>query len=157
MWEIAGIIGIGIYENTPFCLTELDNHYYIFAEPQLKQFDNSKTKDNNAPKILTKLNTKQLYDCTLSHPLYSLTDLPFFNIPEKILDNVSDTSEKRELTDGIIPLNPAHHTLSHNIFNELPHIRNAINSKFLSSTSTTPIFDETGGLQKMLIRYVVCS
>lgn len=145
LWEIAGIIGIGIYENTPFCLTELDNHYYIFAEPQLKQFDNpTNTKENNVPKILAKLNAKQLNNCTLSHPLYSLTDLPFFTIPEIILDNVSDSSEKRELMDGIIPLNPAHHTLSHNIFNELPHIRNTINSKFLSSTSTTPIFDETG-------------
>ena len=57
---------------------------------------------------------------------------------------MSDASERRELMDGIIPLNPAHHTLSHNIFNELPHIRNTINSEFLSSTSTTPIFDETG-------------
>lgn len=144
LWEIAGIIGIGIYENTPFCLTELDNQYHIFAEPQLKQFANPNTKDKNVPKLLTKLNAKQLNNCTLSHPLFSLTDLPFFTIPEKTIDNMADPSEKKELMDGIIPLNPAHHTLSHNIFNELPHIRNTINSKFISSTSTTPIFDETG-------------
>lgn len=144
LWEIAGIIGIGIYENTPFCLTEYDDQYLIFAEPQLNQFVKPNSKDKTVPKLLAKLNAKQLNNCTLSHPLFSLTDLLFFTIPENTVDNVSDSAEKRELMDGIIPLNPAHHTLSHNIFNELPHIRNTINSKFLSSTSTTPIFDETG-------------
>lgn len=144
LWEIAGTIGIGIYENTQFCLTEYDGNYLIFAEPQLKQFVNPNTKDKTAPKILAKLNVKQLTNCTLSHPLFSLTELPFFTIPEKIFENVVDSSEKRELKDGIIPLNPAHHTLSHNIFNVLPNIRNAIDHKFLSSTSTTPIFDEAG-------------
>ncbi len=144
LWEIAGTIGIGIYENTQFCLTEFDNHYLIFAEPQLKQFVKPNSKEKTVPKVLAKLNAKQLNNCILSHPLFSLTDLPFFIIPEEIIENVSDPSEIRELKDGIIPLNPAHHTLSHNIFNVLPNIRNAIDSKFLSSTSTTPIFDETG-------------
>ncbi len=143
LWEIAGTIGIGIFEKTHFCLTEFDDQYLIFAEPQLKQFTNPNTEDKSVPKVLTKFNTKHLNNCTLSHPLFSLTDLPFFTIPEKILQNVSDPSEKKELMDGIIPLNPAHHTLSHNIFSALPHLRNTINSKFLSST-TTPIFDETG-------------
>ena len=144
LWEIAGTIGIGIFEKTPFCLTEYDDQYLIFAEPQLKQFSNPNTEDKSVPTILTRFNTKHLNNCTLSHPLFSLTDLPFFTIPDEILQNVSDPSEKRELTDGIIPLNPAHHTLSYSIFNTLPHIRNTINSKFLSSTTTTPIFDETG-------------
>ncbi len=144
MWEIAGTIGIGIYEKTAFCLTEYDDQYLIFAEPQLKQLSNPDTNDKSVPTVLTKFNTKHLINCTLSHPLFSLTGLPFFTIPDQILQNVSDSSEKRELMDGIIPLNPAHHTLSHNIFNTLPDIRNTINSKFLSSTTTTPIFDETG-------------
>ncbi len=144
LWQIAGTIGIGIYESTTFILTEYNNQCFIFAEPQLKHFANPRTKDKNVPKLLAKINTKELNSCTVSHPLFSLTDLPFFTIPEKILDKVTVSSEKRELMDGIIPLNPAHHTLSYNIFNELPGIRNAIDAKYFSSTSTTPIFDETG-------------
>ena len=144
LWEIAGTIGIGIYESTTFYLTEYKEQFIIFAEPQLKQLVKPNKKDKDAPKLLAKLNTKQLNNCTVSHPLFSLTDLPFFTIPEKILETVSDSSEKRELLDGIISFNPAHHTLSHSIFNQLPDIRNIINAKFQSSTSTTPIFDETG-------------
>ena len=144
LWEIAGTIGIGIFESTTFYLTEYEDQFIIFSEPQLKHLLTKKKKDNNDPKLLAKLNTKQLNNCNLSHPLFSLTDLPFFTIPEKIMDTVSDPSEKNELLDGIIPLNPAHHNLSHSIFNQLPDIRNIINAKFQSSTSTTPIFDETG-------------
>lgn len=144
LWVIAGTIGIGIYESTTFLLTEYKDQYLIFAEPQLKQFVNPRAKDKNAPKLLAKINAEQLNNCTISHPLFSLTDLPFFTIPQKTLENSTVSSEKRELMDGIIPLNPAHHTLSHSIFNELPNIRNSIDAKFLSSTSTTPIFDESG-------------
>lgn len=144
LWEIAGTIGIGIFESTTFYLTKYENQFIIFAEPQLKHLVKPNKKDMNAPKLLAKLNTKQLNNCTVSHPLFSLTDLPFFTIPEKLIESVSDLSEKRELQDGIIPLNPAHHTLSHSIFKQLPDIRNIINAKFQSSTSTTPIFDETG-------------
>lgn len=144
LWEIAGTIGIGIFESATFCLTEYNDKFIIFSEPQLNHLVKPNKGDKNNPKLLAKFNAKQLNNCTVSHPLFSLTDIPFFTIPEKIIETVSDSSEKRELLDGIIPLNPAHHTLSHSIFNQLPDIRNIINAKFESSTSTTPIIDETG-------------
>ena len=144
LWEIAGTIGIGIYENSNFCLTEYDDQYLIFAERQFEKLSEMTTEDQKVPKQLTELNARQFMECTLSHPLFSLTDLPFFAIPEKIVDTITDISEKNELMDGIIPLNPAHHSLSHTIYNLMPDIRNIINTNSISSTSTTPIFDETG-------------
>ena len=144
LWEIAGTIGIGIYENTDFWLTEYENQYLIFSEPQLKKFVAPNKKSEKYPEPLAKLNAKQLNNCIVSHPLFSLTDLPFFTIPEKIINTITDSSEQNDLLDGIIPLNPAHHTLSYTIYNQLPDLRNTLNTKYLSSTSTTPIFDETG-------------
>ncbi len=144
LWEIAGTIAIGIYENVTFWLTEFENQYLIFAEPQLKKFVDPNTKKKKYPEPIAKLKTTKLNNCTVSHPLFSLTDLPFFTISDKVVENIPDTSERKELIEGIIPLNPAHHSLSYNIFNVVPEIRNIINSDFFSSTSTTPMFDETG-------------
>ncbi len=148
LWEIAGTIAIGIYEKTQFYLIEWEDQYLIIAEPQLKNFFNQdvkkkkKTKTNK--KQLLKFNACLLKDCTLSHPLYSLPDLHFFVIPEEIIDSISNSSEKQELMNGIVHLNPAHHVLSYNICNKLSEIRESIHTRFESSSSFTPIFDEVG-------------
>ena len=144
LWEIAGTIGLGIYENTPFWLTEYENQYLIFSELQLKKFIDPNAKRKKYPEPLLKLNAMQLNGCVVSHPLFSLMELPFITIPEKLSETITDSSKKSGLIDGIIPLNPAHHSLSYNIYNELPGIRDVLNTQYLSSTSTTPIFDETG-------------
>jgi isoleucyl-tRNA synthetase len=144
LWEIAGTMALGVYENVPFYLTEYENQYLIFAEPQLKRFVSPNAKNKEYPEPLAKLKTAQLKDCTLAHPLFSLSDLHFFTIPENVIDTISDPSEKNELMDGIIPLNPAHHSLSYSIYNTLPEVNNSVDTKFASSSSTTPIFDESG-------------
>ncbi len=144
LWEIAGTIGIGISENTNFYLTEFENQYLIFSEQQYKKFTEPAAKSKKYPEVLLELKSSQLKKCIVSHPLFSLTDLPLITIPEEYIETVTDTSEKDVLLDGIIPLNPAHHSLSYSIYNQLPEIRNTLNTKYLSSTSTTPIFDETG-------------
>ena len=148
LWEIAGTIAIGIYENTQFYLTEYEDQYLIIAEPKIKEFFGQNVKKENESKAsikqLLKFKALLLKDCTLSHPLYSLTDLPFFIIPEDIINNISNSSERQELMDGIVPLNPAHHSLSYNICNKLPEISESIHTRFESSSSSTPIFDEAG-------------
>ena len=144
LWEIAGTIAIGIYEKAPFWLTEYENQYIIFSEPQLKKFVNSNSKRQNLPEPIAKLNPSKLKDCSLAHPLFSLTDLKFFIIPETVNDSLEEHSEKKEMLSGIIPLNPAHHSLSYTICKTMPEIGNFINEQFVSSSSIIPIFDETG-------------
>ena len=144
LWEVAGTIAVGIYESTTFLLTEFENQYLIFSEPQFKRFVDPNTKHKKYPVPIAKLKATQFNNCTLSHPLFSLSDLPFFEIPKKIVGSISDSSQKKELLTGIIPLNPAHHSLSYSIFNTLPRIYNANNAKFIASTPITSIFDEIG-------------
>lgn len=144
LWEVAGTIALGICKNVTYWLTQFENEYIIFAEPQLKKFVGPKAESTNRPEPVAKLKASQLKDYSVVHPLFSLSDLPFFIIPEKIIRSISDSSEKKELNTGIIPLNPAHHPLSYAIVNALPLVDQSLYDKFVSSTSTTPIFDETG-------------
>ena len=143
LWEVAGTIALGIRENVTYWLTQFENEHIIFAEPQLKKFGLPNAKQKNRPTPVAKLKASQLKDCTVTHPLFSLSILPFFIIPEKIVCSISDSSQKKELNTGIIPLNPAHHPLSHTIVKTLSSVDLSINDN-VSSTSTTPIFDETG-------------
>lgn len=148
LWEIAGTIAIGVYEKTQFYLIEFEDQYLIIAEPQLKEFFGHNAKNdkkiNTNGKQLLKFKALLLKDCTLSHPLYSLSDLHFYVIPEEIIDSISNSAERQELMNGIVPLNPAHHSLSYNICNNLPEISASIHTRFESSSSSTPIFDEAG-------------
>lgn len=144
LWVIAGTIAIGIYENTTFLLTEFENQYLIFTEAQFKKFVDPNAKRKKYPVPIGKIKAKQLNNCAVSHPLFSLTDLPFLILPKNIVEHISDASEKRELMGGIIPLNPAHNSLSYNIFNTLPNTGDATKAKFIASTPTTTFFDETG-------------
>ncbi|MCY4404369.1 MAG: class I tRNA ligase family protein [Candidatus Poribacteria bacterium] len=144
IWEIAGTIGLGIYENTNFYLTESKDQYVIFSEPQLKKYVDPNAKRKKYPEPLAKLDANQLSKYLVSHPLFSLSELPFVTIPTDIIDTITDSSERNELIDGIIPINPAHHSLSYSLYNRLPDIRNSLNTKHLTSTTMTPIFDENG-------------
>ena len=144
LWEVAGTNAIGIYEKVDFWLTEFENQYLIFSEPQLNKYVDPNAKRKNYPKRIAKLKPAMLKDCSVSHPLFSLSSLPFFIIPEKVVEKIGDSSEKNELNAGIIPLNPAHHSLSYSIFNMLPYMTNLTDTQQISSTPTSPIFDETG-------------
>lgn len=144
LWEVAGTIAIGIYGSTTFLLTEFENQYLIFSEPQFKNFVDPNTKSKKYPVPIAKIKATQFNNCTISHPLFSLSDLPIFEIPNKIVGSISDSLQKKELLAGIIPLNPAHHSLSYSIFNTLPEIYNSTNAKFITSTPITSIFDEIG-------------
>lgn len=144
LWEIAGTIAIGIYENVPFFLTKYNDQFIIFSEPHLKRFVNPKAESKELPEPIAKISPSQLKDLTLSHPLFSLTDLRFFVIPDNINTSLTDTNEKKELITGVIPLNPAHHSLSYSLCKLIPEISNFINERYVSSSSIIPIFDETG-------------
>ena len=144
LWEIAGTIAIGIYEKAPFWLTRLENQFVIFSEPHLKRFAKPDAKCEKTPEPIVKLSSSQLKDLILSHPLFSLTDLRFFIIPDNINNTLSDTTEKNELASGVIPLNPAHHSLSYSMCKMIPEIARFINNRYVSSSSIIPIFDETG-------------
>lgn len=144
LWEIAGTIAIGIYETVPFWLTKYKNQFIIFSEPHLKKFVNPKAKNKKLPEPIAKLKPSQLKDLTLSHPLFSLTDLRFFVIPDNINTSLTDANERKELLTGVIPLNPAHHSLSYSICKLIPEIGDFINERYVSSSSIIPIFDETG-------------
>ncbi len=144
LWKIAGTIAIGIYEKVPFWLTKYEKQYIIFSEPQLKKFAHPNSKRTELPEPIAKLNPSKLRDCSLTHPLFSLTDLRFVIIPEAVNASLEEKSEKNEMLSGIIPLNPAHHSLSYTICKTMPEIGNFINEQFVSSSSIIPIFDETG-------------
>ncbi len=144
LWEIAGMIAIGIYENSTFLLTEFEDQYLIFSEPQFKKLVDPNTKRKKYPKRITELKATLFSNCTVSHPLFPLTGLPFIVISERIVEGISDSLEKKELMGGIIPINPAHHSLSYNIYKTLPNIDNSTPENSITSTPATSIFDETG-------------
>ena len=156
LWEVAGVLAIAISEDTPFWLTKFQNQYLIFSEPQLKKYIESNTE--HSPEPIAKLKPAQLKHCTLSHPLFFLTDLPLLILPELIIDTTTDPLGKQQLKEGIVPLNPAHHSLSYNIVSMFPHLYNAPtpdtrqgptapdSSQQLPThrTPINPIFDEAG-------------
>ncbi len=158
LWEIAGTIALGIREEVNYWLMEFKSDYLIFAEPQLKMFENPNATRDDYPIPIAKLKTAQLIEHTVSHPLFSLTELPFFVIPEAVFDRISNSFDGTELAASVIHLNPAHHPLSYSIIHALsgpgqegkppskvPGTGGAgVPLQFDAATQITPIFDETG-------------
>lgn len=144
LWEVAGTIAIGITDNVTYWLTQYQDEFIIFAEPQLKKFVGRNANRSECPVPIAKLDASQLKDSTVAHPLYSLTDLPLIIIPDTILGQISKSTLSHELSEGIIPLNPAHNSLSYIIIKSLTELEQSDYEQFVTSTSTSPIFDETG-------------
>lgn len=143
--EIAGTTELGITEDSTYWLTQFEDEYLLFAEPQLKNFRKYLLKGDARPKRIRKVKCAELTQCTVSHPLFVSKELNIIAVPEAVVSNAAATLQshngftdakkgeapKSEGLTGVIPLNPAHHPLSYHIAQAL-----GINS--------TAIFDETG-------------
>ena len=74
LWEIAGIVKLGITEDTTYWLTQWQDEYLLFAEPQLKQFTKHLSKGRSKPKPVTKIKASELAQCAVAHPLFPSKD-----------------------------------------------------------------------------------
>ena len=131
LWEVAGIVEIGITEDTTYLLTKYAEEYLLFAEPQLEYFSKHLTNGQPEPKPIKEIKAAELAQYTVAHPLFPSKELKITPIPETLIAETPEASTSF-LKSGVIPLNPAHHRPSYNIAQGLEHI------------NATPIFDETG-------------
>ena len=131
LWEIAGIVKLGITNDATYWLTQWRNEYLLFAEPQLKHFTKHLPKGQPKPKRVKEITVSELAQCAVAHPLFPSKDLEITLIPETIAKGAIRNKAMSSLESGVMPLNPAHHQLSYNIAQAL-------------DMNTMPVFDETG-------------
>ena len=131
LWEIAGIVELGITDDVTYKLTQWQDEYLIFAEPQLKHFTKNLPKGQPKPKAIKEIKASELAQCAVAHPLFPSKDLKITLIPETVATDAIGDESISPLKSGIMPLNPAHHQPSYNIAQTL-------------ELNTMPIFDETG-------------
>ena len=131
LWEIAGIVELGITNNTPYLLTEWQDEYLLFAEPQFERFTKQLPKGKPKPKPVKEIKASELAQCAVAHPLFPSKDLKIRLIPETLAADTIHDKSISSLESGIMPLNPAHHPPSYNIAHAL-------------NLNATPVFDETG-------------
>ena len=131
LWEIAGIIELGITDNTTYWLTQWQDEYLLFAESQLKLFTKHLPKGQPKPKPVREIKASELTQCAVAHPLFPAKDLKITLIPETVATDAARDKSISSLESGVMPLNPAHHQPSYNIAQAL-------------KMNTMPVFDETG-------------
>ena len=131
LWEIAGVIELGITADTTYLLTQWQGEYLLFAEPQLKHFKKNLRKGQRRPKTIKEIKASELAQCAVAHPLFPSKDLKITLIPEDLAADATPAKSTPSLESGVMPLNPAHHQPSYNIAQTL-------------EMNATPIFDETG-------------
>ena len=131
LWEIAGIVELGITDNTTYWLTEWQDEYLLFAEPQFERFIKHLPKGKSKPKPVKKIKASELAQCAVAHPLFPSKDLKITLIPETLAADAVHDKSISSLESGVMPLNPAHHQSSYNIAETL-------------KLNATPVFDETG-------------
>lgn len=131
LWEIAGIVELGITDNTTYWLTEWQDEYLLFAEPQLERFTKRLPKGKSKPKPVKEIKASELAQCAVAHPLFPSKDLNITLIPETVAADAVHDKSIPSLESGVMPLNPAHHQPSYNIAEAL-------------KLNATPVFDETG-------------
>lgn len=131
LWEIAGVVALGITEGTTYWLTEWQEEYLLFSEPQLEDFTKRLPKRQAKPKRVKEITAAELTPCSVGHPLFPSKDLKITLISDSIADAASEDDSMSALASGIMPLNPAHHQLSYEIARAL-------------GWNATPVFDEKG-------------
>lgn len=131
LWEIAGIVELGITDDVTYKLIQWQDEYLIFAEPQLKHFTKNLLKGQPEPKSVKEIKASELAQCAVAHPLFPSKDLKITLIPETVATDAIGDKSISPLKSGIMPLNPAHHQPSYNMAPTL-------------GLNTMPIFDETG-------------
>ena len=130
LWEVAGIVGLGITSEATYRLTKFGDEYLLFAEPQLEYFCKHLAKGQPKPKLVKKIKATELAEYTVAHPLFPSKALNITRIPETLIAETDDASTP-VLESGVMPLNPAHHQHSYDIAQAL-------------EINAIPIFDETG-------------
>ena len=131
LWEIAGIVELGITDKATYWLTQWQDEYLLFAEPQLKHFTQHLPKGQSKPKPVKEIKASELAQCAVAHPLFPAKDLKITLIPETVATDAVRDKSISSLESGVMPLNPAHHQPSYNIAQAL-------------EMNTMPVFDETG-------------
>ena len=132
LWEIAGIVELGITDNTTYWLTQWQDEYLLFSEPQLKHFTKHLPKRQSKPKPVKEIKASELAQCAVAHPLFPSKDLKITLIPETVVKDAVRDKSISPLESGVMPLKPAHHQPSYNI------------AQALKNMNTMPVFDETG-------------
>ena len=131
LWEIAGIVELGITDGTTYWLTQWQDEYLLFGEPQLEHFTKHLPKRQSKPKPLKEIKASELTQCVVAHPLFPAKDLKITLIPETVATDAARDKSISSLESGVMPLNPAHHQPSYNIAQAL-------------SMNAMPVFDEAG-------------
>lgn len=131
LWEIAGIVKLGITDDTTYWLTQWQDEYLLFAEPQLEHFTKHLPKGQPKPKPVKEIKAAELAQCAVAHPLFPAKSLEITLIPETVATEAARDKSIASLKSGVMPLNPAHHLPSYNIAQAL-------------DMNTMPVFDETG-------------
>ncbi|MCY3550341.1 MAG: class I tRNA ligase family protein [Candidatus Poribacteria bacterium] len=131
LWEIAGIVELGITDNITYLLTQWKDEYLLFSEPQFEHFMKHLPKRQSRPKLVKEIKASELAQCAVAHPLFPSKDLKIRLIPETLVTNTTHDTLTSSLESGVMPLNPAHHQPSYNIAQAL-------------EMNATPVFDETG-------------
>ena len=131
LWEIAGIVELGITDNTTYVIVEWQDEYLLFSEPQFKHFMKHLPKRQPKPKPVKEIKAAELAQCAVAHPLFPSKDLKITLIPEAVATDAIRDKSISLLESGVMPLNPAHHQPSYNIAQAL-------------KMNTMPVFDETG-------------
>ena len=129
--EIAGIVKLGITNDTTYWLTQWQDDYLLFAEPQLEHFTKHLPKGQSKPEPVKEIKAAELAQCAVAHPLFPSKDLEITLIPETVATDVIRDKSLSSLKSGVMPLNPAHHLPSYNIAQAL-------------EMNAMPVFDETG-------------
>ncbi|MCG9133563.1 class I tRNA ligase family protein [Candidatus Poribacteria bacterium] len=130
LWEVAGIVELGITTAATYRLTKFGDEYLLFAEPQFEYFCKHLAKRQPKPKLVKKIKATELAGYTVAHPLFPSKELKITRIPETLIAGTDDESSP-VLKSGVMPLNPAHHQHSYDIAQAL-------------EINAAPIFDETG-------------
>ena len=60
LWEIAGIVKLGITNDTTYWLTQWQDEYLLFAEPQLEHFTKHLPKGQSKPKPVKEIKAAEL-------------------------------------------------------------------------------------------------
>lgn len=131
LWEIAGIVELGITDNITYLLTQWKDEYLLFSEPQFEHFMKHLPKRQSRPKLIKEIKASELAQCAVAHPLFPSKDLKIRLIPETLVTTTTHDKLTSSLESGVMPLNPAHHQPSYNIAQAL-------------EMNATPVFDETG-------------
>ncbi|MDE0469679.1 MAG: class I tRNA ligase family protein [Candidatus Poribacteria bacterium] len=131
LWEIAGVVELGITENITYLLTQWRDEYLLFSEPQFEHFMKHLPKRQSRPKLVKEIKASELAQCAVAHPLFPSKDVKITLIPDALVADATPSKSTSSLKSGVMPLNPAHHQPSYNIAQAL-------------NMNATPVFDETG-------------